>query len=463
MAGSVQSSKHQSWSSRLAFIFATIGFSVGLGNIWRFPYLAGESGGGAFVLIYFACVILIGLPIVMAEMAVGRRGGMTPVGTLAKLAEKNGAGLSGRNIWKAAGVWVMLIAFLIESFYCVIGGWTLHYIYLAASGALTGIDASQSKALFEALLADPYTLIFWQVIFLLLNVLVVARGLQSGIEKAVTILMPVLFILLSGLALYGLMAGEGVKAISFLFAPDFSVVNGQTVLDAMGQAFFSVGVGMAAMMTYGAYLPKDVRVPSTSTIIALSDTAVALIAGLAIFPFVFALGLSPSGGPGLVFVTLPAALSGFAGGFATLAFFILLAVAALTSSIALFEVCVSWAEEQEKPRRSSSAVVAVLLLVVGLGTVFSFNIAADFYPLSFVPALAEKTMFDLVDGFTASIGLPIGGLVAAVAAGWLVSKTVMAEELHSTPQQILFKLWHIAVRFVLPIVILVLLLTGAQE
>lgn len=459
MAGPTPVSAHQSWSSRFAFMAATIGFSVGLGNIWRFPYLAGESGGGAFVLIYIVCVLLIGVPIVMAEMAIGRKGGQTPIGSLASLATSDRT----RPLWALGGGFVMLTSFLIVTFYCVIGGWALHYVYLAVTGALSGIDGEQSQALFSALLADPGQLILWQAVFLALNVYVVSKGLHGGIERAVTILMPILFVSLAGLAVYGVFAGDGAKALSFLFAPDFSVVTGKTLIDAMGQAFFSVGVGMAAMMTYGAYLPKSVDIPSTSVMISLADTGVALVAGLAIFPFVFALGFSPSDGAGLVFVTLPAALSGFAGGYAALAFFILLSIAALTSSIALLEVSVSWAEEKGKDRKKFSWLVGLVCFVIGLGSVISFNVASEFYPLSVLPGYETATIFDVMDQYTSTIGLPLGGLIAALFVGWAIAKDEIAEEIGLSADGVLFQAWRFSMRFMIPLVILILLITGTGE
>jgi len=458
MAGGSKFTSHQSWSSRLTFLLATIGFSVGLGNIWRFPYLTGESGGGAFVLIYLLCIILIGVPIVMAELAIGRRGGMTPMATMTRLARaerKTGA-------WGIAGALAILTGFLIISFYCVIGGWTLHYVYLAASGALSGISPEDSQSLFNSLQSNPALLIFWQAVFLALNVVIVSRGLKGGIERAVTIMMPMLFFLLIGLAAYGLVFGDGAKALAFLFKPDFSVVTGKTVIDAMGQAFFSVGVGMAAMMTYGAYLPKSVNIPSTAAIISFADTGVALIAGLAIFPFVFAFGLSPSEGPGLVFVALPAALSGFAGGYASLAFFILLTVAALTSAIALFEVLVSWGEELGWQRFRTAIISAVVCFVVGLGTVFSLNMASGYFPVSFLPGYETATVFGAVDKFTSTIGLPLGGLFAALFAGWVLKKQSAAEELGFDSNDVLFKLWRLAMRYFLPVVIAVLVFAGVR-
>lgn len=455
---SIRTENRQSWSSRIAFLLATIGFSVGLGNIWRFPYLAGESGGGAFVLIYLAFVLLIGIPIVMAELAIGRRGARSPVSTMAGLARQNGAS----GAWGLAGGLAMVTAFLITSYYSVIGGWTLHYAWLSASGALNEIDQLSSQALFDDLLADPLLVGCWNFVFIALIVVIVARGLHAGIERAVTVLMPLLFFALVSLAIFGLAKGEGWQALEFLFAPDFSVVTLGTVLAAMGQAFFSVGVGMAAMMTYGSYLPRGISIPKTSVIIALADTFVALVAGLAIFPFVFAYGLAPSEGPGLVFVALPTALSGIGGGLVALAFFVLLSVAALTSAIALFEVLAAWGDEQGWRRVKTALVAGVACFLVGLATVFSFNIASDFHPMAYIPGFENATMFGAIDRLTTSFGLPIAGLLIAVFAGWVLTKADIADELDLSPDDKVFKMWRSTVRYLLPLVISALIYSGAS-
>ncbi len=447
------------WSSRIVFILATIGFSVGLGNIWRFPYLAGENGGGAFVLIYILCVVVIGAPIVIAELAMGRRGRGSPIATFGRLAKAAGK----TDKWSIAGGFTMLTAFLIISFYCVIGGWTLHYIFLALTGALQSIDAAGADAAVNDLLASPWLLMMWQGIFVAINVVVLAQGVKGGLEKAVTVLMPLLFVLLTALAVYGLIVGDGAGTLKFLFAPDFSVVTAQTVLEAVGQAFFSVGVGMAAMMTYGAYLEKSVHIPRTAYVVALSDTAVALIAGLAVFPFVFAYGVEPGQGPGLVFVTLPTAFAGLGGSVAAIAFFGLLAVAALTSSIALFEVFVSWWHKGEGSRARSAVGVGAVAWVVGLGTVFSFNLASGVRPFAFIPGYGEATFFDGIDQFTGTIGLPLGGLLAAVFTGWVLGKADIAEELGISVDGLLFKGWRFLMRWALPLVILVMILAGIRE
>lgn len=441
---------HQHWSSKFVFILAAVGFSVGLGNIWRFPYMTGENGGGAFVLVYLACVLLVSIPIVMAELAMGRRGGMTPATTFARLAEAEGRS----RYWSAAGWLAIVTVFLIISYYCVIGGWTLHYVYLSLDGALDGIDSGRAQAEFDALLENPRLMMFWQALFIAVNVIIIARGLHGGIERAVKILMPLFFGLLLLLAVYAVTTADAARGIAFLFQPDFSRVTWQTGINAMGQAFFSVGVGMAVMMTYGAYLPKTVNIPRTAAIIALADTGVALIAGLAVFPFVFAHGLAPSEGVGLVFVTLPIAFAGMeGGGFVSVVFFLLLGVAALTTSIAAIEVLVSRGEESGRSRPVTAVIAGILCWLVGLATVFSFNRASEFRLLPFLPGYRDANLFEVIDRLTATIGLPLGGLLVAVFAGHVITSNHIAAELGLHPHAVKFRLWRFLVRWPIPLMI----------
>jgi len=445
---------HATWSSRAGFMFATIGFSVGLGNIWRFPWLAGENGGGAFVLIYLCCVALITLPIVIAELSIGRRGGLTPAASMRKLALAEGKSPK----WAVGGWIAMGSAFLIGTFYCVIGGWTLAYILYAASGRLAGIDTAGAQALFDGLMASPAVLIFWTLLFLLANVLIVERGLQKGVERATTILMPLLFLMLIGLCILALAKGDAAAGLGFLFVPDFSVVKPGTWLAALGQAFFSVGVGMAGMMLYGAYLPKDVKIPGTAAVVASADTLVAILAGVAIFPFLFAQGLQPAQGPGLVFVVMPVALQGTGiASFALAVFFALLAVAALTSMIAFFELVAAWGEERGWKRRKTVWTMGSASAAFGLLTVFSLNLAADFHPLGFLPGFGEKTMFDVIDWLTSNLGLTLAGLVSALFAGWVLSANSAADELGVDLANPIFRLWRLLVRWVVPATIIVLI------
>lgn len=456
MAGTTPS-VHGQWSSRLAFLFATIGYSVGLGNIWRFPWLAGENGGGAFVLIYIFCVAAIALPILMAELMIGRRGGLSPMASLVKLARAEGRS----SAWGIGGVIAVLTTLVIGTFYGVIGGWTLAYSWKAASGALSGLDTPAAQALFEGFLASPVELAGWMLLFLSINALIVGRGIKAGIEKATGILMPMLFLMLLSLVLWAMVAGDASAALRFLFAPDFSDVTAQTWVAAIGQAFFSVSVGAGGMIVYGAYLQRDVKIAPTAATVAGADTAVAILAGLAIFPFLFAQGLAPAQGPGLMFVVMPVALqaTGVPGLIAFL-FFALLAIAAITSMIALFETVIAVTEEWGWHRERTIWAVAAGTGFVGLSTVLSFNLWKEVHPFAFLPGFATRTPFDIADWFSSNIGLTTAALISALFAGWVLSRASAADELGVAPDHPGFRLWRFLVRLPVPVAVAVLLVAA---
>lgn len=442
---------HENWSSRAAFILAAVGSAVGLGNIWKFPYEAGEGGGGAFVLIYLLFVFGIGVPVMIAELMLGRRGHLSPPNAMARVAEQEGR----PRHWSFVG-WIGVIgAFLVLSFYSVIAGWTLHYMVQAFTGGLVGATADSSASDFGSLLANPPLLIFWHGLFALITIFVVARGIHGGLEKAVTWLMPMLFFLLLVLVVYSLVVGDAGRALTFLFAPDFSKLTPNVVIQALGQAFFSLSLALGAIMTYGAYLPREVSIPRSAFIIAGADTSVALLAGLAIFPIVFAYGLEPGAGPGLIFVTLPIAFAQMPGGLIVGGlFFLLLTVAALTSAISLLEPLVSWLEEHRGVGRVKSAVGGgIAVFVVGLGTVFSFNHWADF-------KLFGRTLFDNLDFLTNNIMMPVGGLFIALFAGWLMARANARDELHTIDDR-QFSVWYAMVRYVCPIALVLIFLSVA--
>lgn len=437
------------WSSRFAFILAATGSAVGLGNIWKFPYVTGENGGGAFVLVYLLCIAAIGLPIMMAEVLIGRRGGRSPVNSLKQIAKQQGINPS----WRAVGAIGVIAGFLILSFYSVIGGWAVSYVGSAASGQFTGQSAEAIGELFSSLLADPITLLMWHSLFMALVVLVVAKGVRAGLERAVSILMPALFLLLLAVVGYAMTTGEFGRAVAFLFQPDFSKLTTAGVLVALGHAFFTLSLGMAVMMAYGSYLPKNISIAKTSIAVCVIDTGVALLAGLAIFPIVFANGLEPGAGPGLIFQTLPLAFGQMPMGslFGTL-FFILLIFAAWTSGISLLEPIVEWLEEQKGMNRTTSALGAGFVCwALGIASILSLNLWSDFAPLGWITMLEGKTIFDLLDFFTANIMLPLGGLLVAVFAGWIMSRKAMEEELALSKP--MFNLWFITVRFITPVAV----------
>lgn len=435
--------RHENWSSRLGFILAATGSAVGLGNIWKFPYVTGENGGGAFVLVYLACIVLIGLPVMMAEVLIGRRGQRSPIHSMREVALREDTAPG----WQVAGWSGVVAGFIILSFYSVIAGWSLSYILEAASGAFVEADVQGIKGIFEGLLGSPGRLLFWHTVFIGMTIFVVAGGVRAGIERAVSILMPTFFILMLVMVGYAAVATETFwEGAAFLFRPDFGKLTGESVLMAMGQAFFSLSLGMGVMLAYGSYLPKTVSIGRSVFAICVADTLVALIAGLAIFPLVFAHGLEPGAGPGLVFQTLPMALGRMGGGvfFGTL-FFVLLAVAAWTSSISILEPTVQWMEERFGMRRFGAAVLAgVAAWVLGLATVFSFNLWSEF-------TLWGKTPFELLDYLTSNIMLPLGGVLFALFAGWKMSKTSTRDELGVRGNAFGFRAWRFLVRYVSPL------------
>jgi len=440
-----QDTVHGSWSGGWAFILAATGSAVGLGNIWKFPYITGENGGGAFVLVYLMCIALIGIPIMMAEILLGRRGRSTPINTMMKLAKEAGA----HPAWKIIGWSGMLAGFLILSFYSVIAGWGLAYILESGSGSFIGADAKATEALFGELLGSPFTLIFWHTLFIVMTMLVVSKGVRHGLEKAVRFLMPSLFILLIIMVGYAMSLGEFSQGVKFLFEPDFDKLTGNSVLIAMGHAFFTLSLGMGAIMIYGAYLPQHVPIAKTAFIIAGADTVVALLAGLAIFPIVFAYGLEPGAGPGLIFQTLPIAFGNMPAGlfFGTL-FFILLVFAAWTSAISLIEPAVTWLVENKNMRRITACQLAGFVTwLLGLATVFSFNIWSEV-------KLFGETAFGLIDYLTANIMLPLGGLFMAIFVAYVLPKTISQNELNMN-DGLTYKIWHSLVRYFTPVAVII--------
>ena len=443
-------SSSKTWSSNYVFLLASIGSTVGLSNIWKFTYLAGENGGGAFVLVYMISLVVMGVPILAAEMVVGKRGGKSMVGTLQHLAKTDGINTS----WKYFGWVAMVTVFLILSFYCVIAGWTLDYTVNAVMGNLSDLDKSTASAFYQNLLDSPYRMMLGQGIFVLATTWIVAKGVQDGLEKSVGWMMPTLFVILLLLVLYGAIFGEFGKALHFLFAPDFSKLTPRVMLSAFGQAFFSLGIGVGVMLTYGAYMPRHTNVLRSSAIIAFSDGAASILAGLAIFPIVFQYGLSPGEGPGLIFKTLPISFAEIpGGGFMGAFFFLLLFFAALTSSISLLESIISHLEETMRYSRARITWVAgALLWAIGLATVFSFNAWKHVTPLGFIPHFAGKTIFELIDYFGSNVLMPLGGILMAVLAGWLLNKkeTLAAMNVPSATQ---LNAWHSLIQYIVPLIL----------
>jgi len=452
-------SKEQ-WSSRWGFLLAAIGFSVGLGNIWRFPYVTGENGGSAFLIIYLVCAFVISLPLLVSELAIGRQGQGSSAGSYRNLATNIGRSPK----WGLVGTLALSCVFIILSYYTVLSGWIFDYFLRAVTGQFEGVDVDQSNAMFSGLMNNPLRLLFWHTAVNLLIVVVVRRGVQRGIEQASRILMPALFGSLIIMLIYGAWTADIGAAMQFLLEPDFSKVTVKTVMIAIGQAFFSIGIGMAAMITFGSYLPDSISIPKSATTIILADTGVALLAGFVIFPIVFAFGMEPSSGAGLIFQTLPLGFGQMAGGqvFGSL-FFLLLIAAALSSCIGSAEACVAWvAEHWMIPREKGVAYLAIAAWLVGFLTILSLGQWSEFYPLEIIPAFAEKTIFDSLDFLAANILLLVGGTLTALFFGWLMPKKISLAALGVNDGPF-YAFVIFMIRFVIPPVLMISMILGLAE
>lgn len=439
----IRRSLHGHWSSRMAFILAVTGSAVGLGNIWKFPYIAGQNGGGAFVLVYLLCVFLIGMPVMMSEVLLGRRGRRNPVATMALLGEEEG---SSRQ-WKWVGVMGVVAGILILSYYSVIAGWTLAYTVKSVSGVFVDASADTVKAVFGDFTGDWISVTVAHTVFMGINIFVVARGVERGLEKAVRFMVPALLLLMLTLLGYSITSGSFGQGLAFMFTPDFDALTWESVLAAMGQAFFTLSIGMGAVMAYGAYLPEETSITNATAAVVAADTFIAILAGLVIFPLVFANGLSPAAGPGLVFETLPLAFGQMTGGvfFATV-FFVLLTFAAWTSAIGLMEPAVAWLMENFHASRVQAAfIVGLLIWALGFGTVLSFNVLSDF-------TFYKGTIFDNVDHLTSNVMLPLSGVFITIFAAWIMCRNSSADELGGAGST--YTTWRFLARYVAPIAIL---------
>ena len=434
---------HGTWSSRWTFILAATGSAVGLGNIWKFPYMAGDNGGGAFVLIYLACIFVIGIPIMLGEIMIGRRGRSSPANTMSFLAKE----AETSQAWTLLGATGALAGLLILSFYSVAAGWAMAYVF----GGFQETSAQAVSSEFDKFLADPAALLFWHTLFIIITVTIVARGILKGLEAWINTLMPMLFIIIILLCIYAMQTGAFIEGLTYLFKPDFAKINSDVLLAALGQAFFTLSLGMGAIMAYGAYMPADQNIGRTAITVAALDTGIALLAGIAIFPIVFANGLAPTEGPGLVFVTLPIAFANMPLGvlFGTL-FFILLSIAALSSSISLIEPGVAWLVESLKTKRAYAAIgLGIFSWTLGVFSALSFNLMSEF-------KLFGMNFFDFTDFLTNQIMLPLGGIFIAVFVGWVMKKKDVLDELQ-IEDGIIFKSWFFVIRFVAPVMVAMVL------
>lgn len=433
-----------SWSSQSVFIMAAVGSAVGLGNLWKFPYITGENGGGAFVLVYLLCILLLGIPVLLSEFLLGRNGKANPVQAMANVARENG----GSKLWAGLGFNGVLAGLLILSFYSVIAGWAMFYFIESVQGSFVNTDAKVVGELFSGLLASPGQLIFWHTLFAATTIAIVANGVTKGIEKAVNVLMPGLFVILLILLGYATTTGHFSQSAEFLFSADFSKLTWDAVLVALGHAFFTLSIGMGAMMVYASYVPQQHSLVKAGLWIAFADTLIALLAGLVIFSIVFANDLEPGAGPGLLFQTLPVAFGDMTGGwfFGSL-FFALVVMAALSSAISLIEPGISWFEQNWGYSRAKAAwLLGGFTWFIGLGTVLSFNLWQD------VHLFEGKTLFDTLDFLTANIMLPLGGLLMTVFVAWVMKKQLVQAELGLT--EFWIKLFFITVKWVTPLAVM---------
>ena len=438
------------WLSRWGFILAATGSAVGLGNIWKFPYITGEYGGGAFVLMYLACILAIGIPVMMTEIAIGRRGRGSPIDAIGRVVRENG----GNPLWKAVGGMAMLAGFMILCFYVVVAGWAFAYTWKMLDGSLAATSVEALGGVFEAHNANPWQLGGWSVLVALLTLWIVAKGVQKGIENAVRWMMPGLALMLVALVGYAFTSGSFSAGFGFLFHFDASKITGEALLAALGHAFFTLSLASGAILTYGSYIPDGQSIARTTFVVALCDTCVALLAGLAIFPIVISFGISPEGGgPGLIFTSLPLAFEAMPGGIVYgLAFFALLFVAAWTSSISLLEPATAYMVERGRSRRSAALMMAGLCWALGLVTVFSFNIWSHVRML-------DRDLMGLIELVANDIMLPLGGLLIALFAGWVLKDSILREQLAGMPAWG-FTVWRWLLRVLCPLLVLAVLLNA---
>lgn len=442
----------ETWSNRWIFILAATGSAVGLGNIWKFPYIAGENGGGAFVIIYLLCVMAISFPVMISEVLLGRLGRSSPIHTMNRLRKQH----NGSWVWSSIGWLGVLSGFFILSYYAVIGGWVMYYVFMMAQGKFHNASPELVSDIFAQMVQNPYTLIFWLTLFMFVTLYIISRGVSRGLELFVKWSMPFLFILLVTLLGYAMASGEFTKGFSFLFSFNWEDVSASGVLAAMGQAFFTLSLGMGAIMVYGSYLPQKVSVIETVGIIAFLDTLVAILAGLIIFPIVFTTTtLQANEGPGLLFKALPIAFGQLpAGSFFGFFFFLLVLFAAITSAISILEPALSYVVEHMHIKRSRAAVIlGSICWVLGLGTVFSFNIWSEFYVFS------SFTIFDLLDSVSQRILLPFGGLLIALYVAYKLPKDLFLKTLN-IKNKFYFYTLKVFIGFVAPLGILFIFLNS---
>jgi NSS family neurotransmitter:Na+ symporter len=442
-------SKRDGFGSRFGAIAAAAGSAIGLGNIWRFPYLMGENGGAAFLFIYLGFIFAIGIPVMLSEFVIGRRTQRNPYGAFKMLAPK--------KPWFLVGLMGVVAAFMILAFYTVVSGWTLEYIYQSVINGFSGKQTSDLVQMFDSFKASTFRPILWFCIFMTMTTWIVISGVKDGIEKYTKILMPLLLLILIVLCIRTITLPGANEGLKFIFKPDFSKVTTYTILQALGQVFFSMSIGMGTLITYGSYMNKKDNLANTAISVSMADMVVALLAGIAIFPAVFAFGIEPSEGPGLVFKTLPNIFQQMPGGyFFSILFFVLLSVAALTSTISVLEVIVAYFSEELKISRKKATIIASLSVsILGLATVMSWG------PLANVK-IFNKNFFEILDFTSANVLLPLGGLLIVGFIGWFFGYQQTKDELsnNSTLKARYIPLYMFIIKFIAPIAIAIVFLNG---
>ncbi len=445
-----ESSNRDGFTSKFGILAAAAGSAIGLGNIWRFPYVVGESGGGAFLLVYLSFVLLLGIPVMLSEFVIGRKSKRNTFGAFKKIAPG--------TLWPVIGVMGIVAAFVILAFYSTIAGWTLHYVYLSITNGFQGRDTAELTLMFEMFQTSTVLPVIWQLIFISLTAVIILSGVKKGIEKYSKILMPFLLLLLIALSVRSVTLPGSLDGLVFLFKPDFSKLSSSVILGALGQAFFSLSIGMGALITYSSYFPAKTNLSNTAFEVSIADVIIAILAGIAIFPAMFSLGMQPEmGGAGLIFMVLPNVFLQIPGGYiVSIAFFILLAIAALTSSISIMEVVVAFlVEEFNMVRRHATAITAIAAATVGLFCTLSWGALENV-------TLGGRNIFDVLDFTASNVLLPLGGLLIVIFVGWYMKFTEVKDEMSNQGALMLkfLGLFRFLVRFIAPVAIAIIFLNA---
>ncbi|MFC5589346.1 sodium-dependent transporter [Sporosarcina soli] len=440
-------SQQEHWKSKVGFVLAAAGSAIGLGAIWKFPYVAGTGGGGAFLLIFLLFTLLLGVPLLIGEFILGRKSQSDAITTYKLFAPQTNWHLTGR-----IGV---VISFLVLSFYSVVGGWIILYLFKAVTGGISGLSEEQFGPLFGGIIADPISTLIGQLLFMLMTIIVVAQGIQKGIEVASKIMMPVLFILFVLIVIRSLTLDGAMEGVRFLLVPDFTQLTSESILFALGQAFFTLTLGASVMVTYASYLPKTQNLPGSAFSIITMNIIIVLLAGLAIFPGVFSFGFEPDAGPTLIFTVLPAVFNQLPFGILFfIAFLILFLFAALTSAFSMIEIIVATMTKNDPTKRKKFTwIIGIAIFIVGIPSCLSYGVMADV-------KLFDKTVFDLVDYAVSNVLMPLGALLISIFIPLKLSKTDLFNEMKqgSNVGKLFFNSWYYLLKYVTPIAIIIVFL-----